>query len=198
MPVLQTRWSVVVEEQEIGRIVFLGGLRPSDEELSERLQGAIGPDWIRHEITPISVRDVVFYLASAAELPADANRTFDIGGPDTLEYAFMMKEYAKTEGLLPRLAFSAPVTTPELAARWIALVTPIKTGLAEPLIGSLLHNTVAKERDLEEIAATTAASNSRTGSRRPSRSQLSGLRCMGRCADRKLCGFSSSRLEVRT
>lgn len=196
------RFAAVAEEQEIGRIVFLGGLHPSDEELSEhlgsrvevgeifldskvptaalqagvvlgqgsisfqmlrhlseRLPGAIGPDWIRHEITPISVRDVVFYLASAAELPADVNRTFDIGGPDTLEYATMMKEYAKAEGLLPRLVFSAPVTTPELAARWIALVTPIKTGVAEPLIGSLLHNTVVKERDLEEMVGTPEGGN---------------------------------------
>lgn len=71
----------------------------------------------------------------------------------------MMKEYAKAEGLLPRLVFSAPVTTPELAARWIALVTPIKTGLAEPLIGSLLHNTVVKERDLEEMVGTPEGGN---------------------------------------
>src|SRR5699024_8590591 len=31
------RFAAVAEEQEIGRIVFLGGLHPSDEELSEHL-----------------------------------------------------------------------------------------------------------------------------------------------------------------
>lgn len=131
--------------------------------LSERLPGAIGPGWIRHKITPISVRDVVFYLAGAAELPPEVNRTFDIGGPDTLEYAAMMQEYAKTEGLLPRIVFSAPVTTPvttpELAAKWISLVTPIKANLATPLIGSLLHNTVVKERDLESHIGTPPGGN---------------------------------------
>lgn len=196
------RFAHAAEAQDVGRIVFLGGLHPSGEKLSEhlgsrvevgevfldssvptaalqagvvlgkgsisfrmlrhlseRLPGAIGPDWIRHEITPISVRDVVFYLAGAAELSPEVNRAFDIGGPDTLEYAAMMQEYAKTEGLLPRLVFFAPVTTPDLAAKWISLVTPIKANLATPLIGSLLHNTVVKERDLESYVGTPPGGN---------------------------------------
>lgn len=196
------RFARAAEGQDVGCIVFLGGLHPTDEELSEhlgsrvevgqiflesavptaalqagvvlgkgsisfrmlrhlseRLPGAIGPGWIRHKITPISVRDVTFYLAGAAELPPEVNRTFDIGGPETLEYAAMMQEYAKTEGLLPRIVFSAPVTTPELAAKWISLITPIKANLATPLIGSLLHNTVVKERDLESYTGTPPGGN---------------------------------------
>ena len=196
------RFARAAEDEGVGRIVFLGGLHPSGEELSEhlgsrvevgqifldsavptaalqagvvlgkgsisfrmlrhlseRLPGAIGPGWIRHKITPISVRDVVFYLAGAAELPPEVNRTFDIGGPDTLEYAAMMQEYAKTVGLFPRLVFSAPVTTPKLAAKWISLVTPIKANLATPLIGSLLHNTVVKDRDLESHIGTPPGGN---------------------------------------
>lgn len=190
------------EKHEVGRIVYLGGLHPDGEELSEhldsrlkvgevfldsdvptaalqagvvlgagsisfemlrhlseRLPGAIGPKWIQNKITPISVRDVVFYLAGAADLPEEVNRTFDVGGPDTYRYADMMKEYAATLRLGPRVIFSAPVATPELAAHWISLVTPVDAQIARPLIGSLMHDTVVKERDLESYIGTPEGGN---------------------------------------
>lgn len=119
--------------------------------LSERLPGAIGPKWIRHRITPIGVRDVVFYLAGAGELDPQINRTFDVGGADTLSYAEMMQRYARVLDLPPRPVFTAPVTTARLAAHWVGLVTPVSHKLATPLIGSLLHDTVVRERDLQEL-----------------------------------------------
>ncbi|ALA66434.1 DNA-binding protein [Corynebacterium lactis RW2-5] len=190
------------EKNEVGRIVYLGGLHPDGEELSEhldsrvkvgevfldsevptaalqagvvlgagsisfemlrhlseRLPGAIGPKWIQNRITPISVRDVVFYLTGAADLPKEVNRTFDIGGPVTHRYADMMKEYAATLRLGPRVIFSAPVATPELASHWISLVTPVGAQIAKPLIGSLMHDTVVKERDLESYIGTPEGGN---------------------------------------
>ena len=119
--------------------------------LAERLPGAVAPSWVRNRIQPIAVADAVHYLVSAADLPAEVNRTFDIGGPQALEYADMLKEYASAIGLFPRLVFTAPVTTARLAARWIGLVTPVSTALAEPLIGSLQHDTVLHERDLDDL-----------------------------------------------
>lgn len=185
------------EEGGVGRIVYLGGLHPEGEalsehlasrvevgeillasgvptavlqagvvigegsssfqmlrHLSERLPGAIAPRWIRHRITPISVRDVVYFLASAADLPADTNREFDVGGPDTMEYAEMMKAYARVAGLPPRWVATAPVTTPRLASYWVSLVTPVSRTLSQPLVGSLLHHTVVEERDLEAAVGT--------------------------------------------
>ncbi|WP_269928720.1 tryptophan-rich sensory protein [Kocuria massiliensis] len=187
------------EEGDVGRIVYLGGLHPEGESLSEhlasrvevgevlmasrvptavlqagvvigegsssfemlrhlseRLPGAIAPRWIRHRITPISVRDAVYFLASAADLPAGTNREFDVGGPDTMEYAEMMKAYARVAGLPPRWVATAPVTTPRLASYWVSLVTPVSRTLSQPLIGSLLHHTELKERDLEAAVGTPA------------------------------------------
>ena len=128
-------------------------------DLAERLPGAIGPRWIRNRITPIGVRDVLHYLASAAEIDADINRTFDIGGSDTLEYAQMMQAYARALDLPHRLVLTAPVTTPGLAAHWIGLVTRMSTQNAHHLIGSLLNTTVLKERDLEALVGTPSGGN---------------------------------------
>ncbi|MBC9955462.1 tryptophan-rich sensory protein [Yimella sp. cx-51] len=118
--------------------------------LAERLPGAVAPRWIRNHIQPIAIDDAVHYLVGAADLPPEVNRTFDIGGPEAMQYAEMMDEYAKAVGLRGRLLATAPVTTPGLAARWIGLVTPIKSTLAKPLIGSLQHDTVVHERDLDD------------------------------------------------
>lgn len=119
--------------------------------LSERLPGAVAPKWIKNRIQPISVGDAVHYLVGAADLPADVSRTFDIGGPDPLPYGQMMTHYAEATGRwFPRRVGTAPVTTPGLAGHWIGLVTPVSSTLAAPLIGSLLHDTVVHERDLDD------------------------------------------------
>ena len=120
--------------------------------LSERLPGAIAPKWIKNRIQPIAVADAVHYLVGAADLPADVSRTFDIGGPEPMPYGDMMKRYAKaTKRWLPRIVGTAPVTTAGLAGHWIGLVTPVSSSLAAPLIGSLQHDTVVHERDLDDL-----------------------------------------------
>lgn len=194
---MATRFAEEARKANIDRIVYLGGLHPAGEELSdhlrsrvevgdillgsgiptaalqagvvigngsasfsmlrhlsERLPGAIGPKWITNHITPIAVDDAVFYLTRAADLGPEHNRTFDIGGPEDLSYSDMMKRYARVLKIGPRPVFTAPVTTPGLASRWISLVTPIETALAKPLVGSLVHETVVKERDLEALVGT--------------------------------------------
>lgn len=121
--------------------------------LTERLPGAAGPAWLRNEIQPIDAADVVTYLTRAADLPAELNRTFDVGGPDRLSYADMMRRFAEVTGLGPRPVITAPVWTPGLAAHWIGLVTPVEAGLAGPLMASVLHDTVVKEHDLDSLVA---------------------------------------------
>lgn len=118
--------------------------------LAERLPVAIAPRWIRNRIQPIEADDAIHYLVKAADLPSEINRTFDIGGPDVLSYAQMMKRYAEALDLGRRFVATAPVTTPNLAAYWVGLVTPISTQLAQPLIGSLLHENIVKERDIDQ------------------------------------------------
>lgn len=120
------------------------------KQLAERLPGGIAPQWINNHIQPIAARDVLHYLVASADLPSDVNRTFDIGGPDVLTYAGMMDRYGHAMGFRPGPMFTAPVTTPGLAAHWIGMVTDIDTAMAKPLVGSLLHDTVVRERDIDD------------------------------------------------
>lgn len=196
---MATTFSSAAKKAGVQRIIYLGGLHPDGEELSdhlasrvevgeilmesgvptaclqagvvlgdesisfqmlrhlsERLPGAIAPDWLNNSITPIAVDDVIHYLAGAADLPAHVNRTFDIGGPDTLTYGEMMQRYARAVGLGPRPVVTAPLTTPRAAALWVALVTPISYDMALPLIESVLHDTVVKEQDIHQYVEPPA------------------------------------------
>ena len=71
--------------------------------LTVRLPVIVTPKWVRSRTQPIAIQDVLYTLAGCARLPAEVNRAFDIGGPDVLTYAEMMRRYATVAGLRPRL-----------------------------------------------------------------------------------------------
>ncbi|MDO9591290.1 MAG: SDR family oxidoreductase, partial [Microcella sp.] len=132
------------------------------------------PKWVRNVIQPIAVRDVLHYLVGASTLPADVNRTFDIGGPDVLRYGQMMNGYAVEAGLKQRPIASLPVLTPYLASQWVNLVTPIPRALAVPIISSLQYDAVCSERDIDRYIDPPEAGL--TGYRRAVRYALAKMR----------------------
>ncbi len=118
--------------------------------LTERLPVMVTPTWVQNRIQPIAVRDVLRYLVGCAGLPGEVSRRFDIGGPDVLTYADMMRRYAAVAGLPPRLLIPVPLLTPGLSSLWVGLVTPVPAGLARPLVESLRNEVVSTEHDIAE------------------------------------------------
>ncbi|MEV4131425.1 SDR family oxidoreductase [Dactylosporangium sp. NPDC049742] len=117
--------------------------------LTERLPVMITPRWVHNRIQPIAIRDVLRYLVAAATVfPVPLNRAFDIGGPDVLTYAEMMRRYAVVAGLPPRAVLPVRVLTPWLSSHWVGLVTPVPNRIARPLVGSLIHEAVCHEHDI--------------------------------------------------
>ena len=62
--------------------------------LVERLPIMVCPKWVLTKLQPIYIDDVVRYLYESLNVKETEARTFDIGGPDILEYREMMKKYA--------------------------------------------------------------------------------------------------------
>ncbi|UUZ45898.1 tryptophan-rich sensory protein [Janibacter limosus] len=118
--------------------------------LTERLPAMVAPQWLRNRIQPIAVDDALHYLVGAARLPEDVNRTFDIGGPEVLTYEQMIQRFAAVNGLRRRLIVGVPVLTPWLASHWVGLITPVEADVAKPLVGSLVHEVVRREQDLDD------------------------------------------------
>ncbi|MBB3036423.1 SDR family oxidoreductase [Hoyosella altamirensis] len=119
--------------------------------LTDRLPVMVTPKWVKNRIQPIAVRDALYYLLSFADLTVaeGVNRSFDIGGPDVMEYGQMMRTYGDVAGLPKRRMLVVPVLTPRLAGHWINLVTPVPKALAMPLIESLQCEAVAHENDID-------------------------------------------------
>src|SRR4051794_7518460 len=116
--------------------------------LTTRLPAMVAPKWLENKIQPIAIDDVVTLLVGAGSLPPEVNRTFDIGGPEVLTYREMIARFSDATGRRRPFVVTVPVPTPRLASHWVGLVTPISAGLAKPLVGSLVHEVVAKEHDL--------------------------------------------------
>ena len=118
--------------------------------LTERLPAMVTPKWVDTRIQPIAVRDVLRYLAGSATLPAEVSRRFDVGGPDVLSYAQMMRRYAEVARLTPRIIVPVPLLTPRLSSLWVGLVTPVPASLAMPLVESLRNEVVCSEHDIAQ------------------------------------------------
>lgn len=116
--------------------------------LTERLPVMVTPSWLNNRIQPIAVDDVLDALVAAATLPPEANRTYDIGGPEVLTYREMIQRFARATGRRRRWITTVPVLTPALASHWVGAVTPVDAGVATPLVGSLVHEVVCREDDL--------------------------------------------------
>jgi Protein of unknown function (DUF2867) len=119
--------------------------------LTDRLPVMTTPRWVHNKIQPIAVRDVLHYLSAAATAPVPSSRTWDIGGPDVLEYGDMMRVYAQVADLGRRYLVVLPFLTPTIASLWVGTVTPIPPGLARPLIESLECDAVMRNSDIDSI-----------------------------------------------
>ena len=119
--------------------------------LTDRLPVMTTPKWVHNKIQPIAVRDVLYYLVAAATAAVPSSRTWDIGGPDVLEYGDMMRVYADVAGLGKRYLVVLPFLTPTIASLWVGTVTPIPPGLARPLIESLECDAVMRNRDVDSV-----------------------------------------------
>jgi uncharacterized protein YbjT (DUF2867 family) len=124
--------------------------------LTERLPWMLTPKWVDTATQPIAVRDVLRYLVHAARLPRDVSRTFDIGGEERMTYRQMMQRYAAVAGLPARHIVPVPVLSVSLSSLWVGLVTPVPASIARPLVDSLVHEAVVKERDLDTFLPADA------------------------------------------
>ena len=115
--------------------------------LTERIPAMIAPKWIRNEVQPIAVRDVMGYLLDA--LDREPLGVVSIGA-DRLSFKAMMQGYAKERGL-HRLIVPVPVLAPKLAARWVGFVTPITNKLAVPLVEGVVQPLLVPDDRAREL-----------------------------------------------
>ena len=119
--------------------------------LVEHLPIMITPRWVHTRCQPISIRNVLDYLAGCLEHPETAGQTYDIGGPDILTYEDLFQLYAEVAGLRKRLIIPVPFLSPWLSGLWIGFVTAVPPSVARPLIEGLKNEVICRESRIQQI-----------------------------------------------
>jgi uncharacterized protein YbjT (DUF2867 family) len=108
------------------------------------------PRWVVSRTQPIAIEDVLAYLLAALDLELEESRLFEIGGPDRVAYADLMREYAR-QARLQRAAVRVPFATPRISGVWLSLVTPVYASIGRELIESLRNDTVVRDGSARDV-----------------------------------------------
>ncbi len=111
--------------------------------LVTRLPVMITPRWVDTRSQPVAIADVAAALADVAELE-QAPEEVQLGGAEVLSYREMMARAAPVLGRRAPKVVGVPVLTPRLSSYWVALVTPVETGLVRPLVDGMTSETVVE------------------------------------------------------
>src|SRR5512132_1042569 len=107
------------------------------------------PRWVVSRTQPIAIEDVLAYLLAALDLELKESRLFEIGGPDRVTYADLMREYARQVGLR-RTVIRVPLATPRISGLWLSVVTPVYASVGRELIESLRNDTLVRDGSARE------------------------------------------------
>jgi len=119
--------------------------------LVDRLPVMITPRWVQTPCQPIAIGNVLNYLQGCLENEKTSGQTFDIGGPEVLNYRQIIQIYAEEARLPRRLIIPVPLLTPTLSALWVHLVTPVPSAIAIPLTQGLSLPVVCRDNRIRSI-----------------------------------------------
>lgn len=117
--------------------------------LARRLPLMVCPSWTRTLTQPVALDDVVALITAVVRHPEVWGQAWDIGGPDVLTYQDIL---VRTGALLGRRirVLPAPFVSPRLSVLWVCAVTGAPRALVAPLVQSLTHPMVCRDRALQE------------------------------------------------
>jgi uncharacterized protein YbjT (DUF2867 family) len=142
---------VPVTTLRAGIIVGHGGISwEMTRQLVEHLPVMVTPRWVRTRTQPIAATDVVRYLVGVLTAPQAGSRSFDVGGPEVLQYLEMLRRVAVIEGRR-LLVLPVPLLTPSLSSRWLSLVTTVDTATGRSLVDSMANEVVVRDDSIRQL-----------------------------------------------
>jgi uncharacterized protein YbjT (DUF2867 family) len=127
-------------------------------QLVAHLPAMVVPRWATTRTQPIALSDVIGYLVQVLEPETVKGRVFEVGGPDVLTYAEMMRRVAHLHHHRPLPMLAVPLLTPRLSSYWLSLVTDVDTTAARNLVDSMSNEVVVTDHSIDEIMPATPMS----------------------------------------
>lgn len=119
-------------------------------DLVEKLPVMIAPKWLKTRCQPIGIRNVIQFLDGVKDFTETYDHSYDIGGPDILNYKEMLLRFAKIRHL-KRYIWVVPVMTPKISSYWLYFVTSTSYTLAGNLVNSMKVEVVCKPNNLAQM-----------------------------------------------
>ncbi|MEJ7706109.1 MAG: NAD(P)H-binding protein [Nocardioidaceae bacterium] len=142
---------VPVTTLRAGIIVGHGGISwEMTRQLVEHLPVMVTPRWVRTRTQPIALSDVVRYLLGVLAAPNSLSRSFDVGGPEILQYVEMLRRVAAIEGRR-LLVVPVPLLTPRLSSRWLSLVTTVDAPTGRSLVDSMSNEVIVRDDSIRRL-----------------------------------------------
>ena len=82
---------------------------------------------------------------------AARGQIYEVGGPDVLSYAEMMKRVARRQYGRPLPILIVPLLTPRLSSHWLALVTDVDLATARNLVDSMNNEVVVSDHSIRSV-----------------------------------------------
>ncbi|MCV7344298.1 NAD(P)H-binding protein [Mycolicibacterium rhodesiae] len=108
------------------------------------------PPWADHDIEPISISDVLYYLLAAADPAVVPAGSYDIVGPDVVTYGELLQTYIDAAGELRAGLPVRDILPQAVVGRVAGAAVPVPSGLAADLIESLDHPMTASDTVLRD------------------------------------------------
>lgn len=143
---------VAVTTLRAGMVIGAGGSSfEIVKRLVERLPAMLLPSWTAHRCQTIDLETAAALIAHVVGRRSAFGQTYDIGGPDAPRYRDLIATVGELLGK-QRPAIGVPLLTPRLSRLWVSLITRAPAALVAPLIQSLHHDMVCRDRRLQDEA----------------------------------------------
>lgn len=119
-------------------------------DLVEKLPVMIAPRWLLTKCQPIAIRNVIEFLNGVIGKGETFNSSYDIGGPDILNYKEMLLRFGHVRGL-KRWIGVVPVMTPKISSYWLYFITSTSFVLAKNLVDSMKIEVICRKNNLAEL-----------------------------------------------
>ena len=134
-----------------GIVIGAGGLSwEMTRQLVDHLPVMVTPRWVGTRTQPIAIDDVIRYLVGVLGNPVALGEVYEVGGPEVLRYADLLRRVAAVRRR-PLLLVPVPLLTPGLSSRWLSLVTNVDVQAGRSLIDSMENEVVVSDDKIRDV-----------------------------------------------
>lgn len=144
------RGPIPVTELRAGIVLGAGSASFDLLVAAARARVAVETRWLRSLTQPIALDDLLALLCAVAEVPPEEDLVMDVGGPDVVTYAELVRRTRTVLGTGRAWTLRFPYLPPRIVALGAARVAGISPSVAVGLLPSMRHDAVVRDRRLAE------------------------------------------------